>query len=146
MLTKFNYRSDIDECRFNSHNCSNNAICINTKGSFNCSCKPGYSGNGHSCAGGCLRSFICLLRLANPCGVTVTAHIELLRPVTVPSLMRNKLPHSAWVLHRPKEFICARVVRWGQRLIRPYPRRLKSLTVCRFLHRVLFASVYVLKF
>ena len=148
MLTKFNYRSDIDECRFNSHNCSNNAICINTKGSFNCSCKPGYSGNGHNCSGGCLRSFIYLLRLANPCRVTVTAHTELLGPVTVPSLMRNRPPHrglrpqlftnSTWVLYRPKEFICARVVRWGQRFIRPYPRRLKSLTVCRFLHRVLF--------
>ncbi|KAM7425483.1 hypothetical protein ABFA07_023096 [Porites harrisoni] len=43
-------QADIDECRFNSHNCSNNAICINTKGSFNCSCKPGYSGNGHNCS------------------------------------------------------------------------------------------------
>ena len=148
MITKFNYRSDIDECRFNSHNCSNNAICINTKGSFNCSCKPGYSGNGHNCSGGCLRSFIYLLRLAIPCRVTVTAHTELLGPVTVPSLMRNRPPHrglrpqlftnSTWVLYRPKEFICARVVRWGQRFIRPYLRRLKSPIVCRFLHRVLF--------
>ncbi|CAH3153633.1 unnamed protein product, partial [Porites evermanni] len=43
------------ECQISSHNCSNNAICINTKGSFNCSCKPGYSGNGHDCSGGCLR-------------------------------------------------------------------------------------------
>ncbi|CAH3192983.1 unnamed protein product, partial [Porites evermanni] len=43
--------SDIDECQISSHNCSNNAICINTKGSFNCSsCKPGYSGNGHDCS------------------------------------------------------------------------------------------------
>ena len=113
---KINYHSDIDECRFNSNNCSNNAICINTKGSFNCSCKPGYSGNGHDCSGGCLRSFIYLLRLANPCRVTVTAHTELLGPVTVPSLMRNRPPHSTWVLYRPKDFICARVVRWGQRL------------------------------
>ena len=124
VLTKINYHSDIDECRFNSHSCSNNAICINTKGSFNCSCKPGYSGNGHNCSGGCLRSFIYLLRLANPCRVTVTAHTELLGPVTVPSLMRNRPPHwgllslqfknSTWVLYRPKEFqICARVVRRG---------------------------------
>ena len=96
ILTKINYHSDIDECRFNSHNCSNNAICINTKGSFNCSCKPGYTGNGHSCSGGCLRSFIYLLRLAIPCRVTVTAHTELLGPVTVPSLMRNRPPHSTW--------------------------------------------------
>ena len=45
------------------------------------------------------------------CRVTVTAHTELLGPVTVPSLVRTRPPHSAWVLHRPKEFICARVVR-----------------------------------
>ena len=96
ILTKINYHSDIDECRSSSHNnCSNNAICNNTKGSFNCSCKPGYSGNGYNCSGGCLRSFILyyLLRLTNPCRVTVTAHTELLGPVTVPSLMRNRPPH-----------------------------------------------------
>ena len=120
--------SDIDECQISSHNCSNNAICINTEGSFNCSsCKPGYSGNGYNCSGGCLRSFIYLLRLANPCRVTVTAHTELLGPVTVPSLMRNRPPHrglrpqlftnSTWVLYRPKKFFCARVVRRGLRFI-----------------------------
>ena len=120
ILTKINYHSDVDECRSSSHNnCSINAICNNTKGSYNCSCKPGYSGNGHNCSSGCLRSFIeyYLLRLTNPCRVTVTAHTELLGPVTVPSLMRNRPPHSTWVVHRPKEFICARIVRWGLRFI-----------------------------
>ena len=90
---------------------------------LNCSCKPGYSGNGHNCSGGCLRSFIYLLRLANPCRVTVTAHTELLGPVKVPSLMRNRPPrrelrpllfkNSTWILYRPKEFICARVLKRG---------------------------------
>ena len=47
----------------------------------------------------------------------LTAHTELLGPVTVPSLMRNRPPHSTWVVHRPKEFICARIVRWGLRFI-----------------------------
>ena len=61
------------------------------------------------------------------CTVTVTAHTELLGPVTVPSLMRNRPPHrglrpqlftnSTWVVYRPKEFICARVVRRGLRFI-----------------------------
>ena len=37
--------------------------------------------------------------------VTVTAHTELLGPVTVPSLIGNRPSHSTWVLHRPKEFI-----------------------------------------
>ena len=47
----FNYHSDSDECLNNSHNCSENATCTNTDGSFNCSCKPGYIGNGHNCSG-----------------------------------------------------------------------------------------------
>ena len=47
----FNYHSDADECLNNSHNCSENANCTNIEGSFNCSCKPGYIGNGHNCSG-----------------------------------------------------------------------------------------------
>ena len=43
--------SDADECLNNSHNCSENATCTNIEGSFNCSCKPGYIGNGHNCSG-----------------------------------------------------------------------------------------------
>ena len=58
-----------------------------------------------------------IFTIANPCRVTATAHTELLGPVTVPSLMRNRPPHSTWVVHRPKEFICARIVRWGLRFI-----------------------------
>ena len=46
----FNYHSDADECLNNSHNCSENANCTNTEGSFNCSCKPWYIGNGHNCS------------------------------------------------------------------------------------------------
>ena len=32
-------------------NCDENAQCINTVGSFNCSCNPGYSGDGITCNG-----------------------------------------------------------------------------------------------
>ena len=48
--------SDLDECQMSTHNCSDNATCINTEGSFNCSCKPGYRGNGYNCSGTCLQS------------------------------------------------------------------------------------------
>ena len=38
--------SDVDECVTNMHNCDDNAMCINTVGSFHCMCNMGYSGIG----------------------------------------------------------------------------------------------------
>ncbi|XP_022777800.1 uncharacterized protein LOC111319257 [Stylophora pistillata] len=40
---------DIDECATSKHDCSASAVCMNTKGSYNCTCKPGYSGDGRTC-------------------------------------------------------------------------------------------------
>ena len=42
---------DIDECAIKTNNCSLHAICDNTEGSFNCSCKDGFSGDGINCTG-----------------------------------------------------------------------------------------------
>ena len=42
---------DIDECNTNSHNCDVEAVCNNTHGSFVCTCKPGYTGDGRNCTG-----------------------------------------------------------------------------------------------
>ncbi|CAH3181644.1 unnamed protein product, partial [Porites lobata] len=42
---------DINECEAGKHNCYANASCKNTKGSFVCTCKPGYSGDGVNCTG-----------------------------------------------------------------------------------------------
>lgn len=51
----FNWSSllltDIDECSTNTHNCSLNANCTNTDGSFKCVCKEGFTGDGNSCSG-----------------------------------------------------------------------------------------------
>lgn len=44
-------RSDIDECSTDGHTCDVNARCQNTYGSYNCSCKKGYRGDGRSCSG-----------------------------------------------------------------------------------------------
>ena len=46
--------SEIDECFSGTHSCDANAECTNTVGSYNCTCRPGYYGNGSSCEGGCL--------------------------------------------------------------------------------------------
>ncbi|KAL9975103.1 hypothetical protein ACROYT_G012219 [Oculina patagonica] len=43
-------RSDIDECSNGSHDCDVNANCTNTVGSYNCTCKEGYAGDGRSCS------------------------------------------------------------------------------------------------
>ena len=42
---------DIDECLNRSHACDVNANCTNTDGSYNCTCKEGYTGDGQSCQG-----------------------------------------------------------------------------------------------
>ena len=47
----FNMISDINECEEGTYNCSSNAVCNNTKGSYNCACKPGYEGDGNNCTG-----------------------------------------------------------------------------------------------
>ena len=42
---------DIDECAVNNGNCSENANCTNTHGSFDCTCNSGYTGDGYTCIG-----------------------------------------------------------------------------------------------
>jgi len=43
--------SDIDECASMANDCSEVAICKNTKGSYTCECPPAYSGDGRQCRG-----------------------------------------------------------------------------------------------
>ena len=45
--------SDIDECEssLRSNNCSINALCTNTEGSYICRCGKGYEGDGRNCKG-----------------------------------------------------------------------------------------------
>jgi len=45
------YHTDINECSDRSNDCNENANCTNTVGSFTCSCKRGYTGNGRTCTG-----------------------------------------------------------------------------------------------
>jgi len=43
--------NDINECSKNNGGCHVNADCTNTPGSFSCSCKSGYFGDGLRCKG-----------------------------------------------------------------------------------------------
>ena len=44
---------DINECEDDTDSCDENADCTNTDGSYTCSCRPGYSGNGMTCSRTC---------------------------------------------------------------------------------------------
>ena len=44
--------TDVDECASPETNeCDTNAECSNTEGSYTCSCRVGYTGDGKNCAG-----------------------------------------------------------------------------------------------
>ena len=40
---------DINECAEGRNNCNENATCMNTFGSFECTCKVGFTGDGVNC-------------------------------------------------------------------------------------------------
>ena len=50
-LNSRSFASDMDECMDGTHGCDVNAECNNTKGSYNCTCKDGFHGNGTNCTG-----------------------------------------------------------------------------------------------
>ena len=45
--------TDIDECAAATPPCDANADCMNTPGSFTCTCQSGYEGDGMTCTGMC---------------------------------------------------------------------------------------------
>ena len=45
------FLSDIDECSKNGNPCDENADCLNNDGSYTCTCKDGFTGNGRVCDG-----------------------------------------------------------------------------------------------
>ena len=50
-LFNFSVTSDIDECSADSSPCDENADCTNSDGSYSCTCKQGFTGNGSTCTG-----------------------------------------------------------------------------------------------
>ena len=54
-MQPFFFHSDIDECASTVPYCSPDATCSNTKGSYQCRCNQGFSGDGKECKGKILR-------------------------------------------------------------------------------------------
>lgn len=42
---------DLNECASGENNCSSIATCLNTNGSYTCTCPSGYDGDGTFCTG-----------------------------------------------------------------------------------------------
>ena len=47
----FSSSPDIDECLLDPSSCDANAFCTNSRGSYSCDCKRGFTGNGTICEG-----------------------------------------------------------------------------------------------
>ena len=65
----------MDECAIDSDDCVDGATCINTAGSFTCSCPPGFSGDGRANGTLCQGMRICMHSLC--VGVTMCERILL---------------------------------------------------------------------
>ncbi|XP_044181237.1 uncharacterized protein LOC114975424 [Acropora millepora] len=63
-----NCENDIDECSSAANECHQNASCHNTKGSYNCTCKDGFEGDGKNCTD------IDECSIANKCHRNATCH------------------------------------------------------------------------
>ena len=53
--------TDINECELETYPCSLNANCTDTDGSFNCTCREGFEGDGFNCTGRRLHKHCLLL-------------------------------------------------------------------------------------
>ena len=51
MISSINFQLEIDECKSSNNVCDENANFFNTVGFYNCTCKEGFTGDGHSCSG-----------------------------------------------------------------------------------------------
>ena len=53
----------INECELGLDNCSPNARCTKTIGSFECICVPGFTGDGVTCVGKCTHLLCAFVRI-----------------------------------------------------------------------------------
>ena len=64
------FLSGVDECSLGTDTCDVNADCIDTEGSFSCTCHVGFSGDGESC---CMYNILWALEPLPACTLTYGA-------------------------------------------------------------------------
>ena len=84
--------SDIDECS-SKNECDVNARCTNIIGSYNCTCKKGFGGDGRNCSGKVQSnertiatnadSFVLQVRLSYPLVTCFFAHVDVVVVATL---------------------------------------------------------------
>ena len=86
----FLFISDINECEEGTYNCSSNAVCNNTKGSYTCTSKPGYEEDGNNYTGNLLSN----LRSGAPSSLFVLDARVKGRPIHLLSASSARSPES----------------------------------------------------
>ena len=66
---------DINECELRTHTCDSNANCTDTDGSFNCTCREGFEGDGLVCTG------IIIMKVNPICMVTMLVLLQIFQSV-----------------------------------------------------------------
>ena len=84
--------SDVNECSRGTSQCSSNATCTDTIGSYTCSCNAGFSGDGFNCQGrGNVGSeFNTLLNCVRNVQISMSA--LLMELTTVPDHLMERVP------------------------------------------------------
>jgi len=78
--------SDDNECTDGTAVCSPHADCMDTEGSYKCTCQPGYSGDGETCSSTYTMSPLYTVH-ADPVALSSGCHkpLDRCRPVASPS-------------------------------------------------------------
>ena len=115
LIAIYNFHfTDINECETGEHNCSaDHAYCNNTKGSFTCFCKPGYTGNGLNCTGNSIKTLRYYKNQTN--SSRYKKEFSKIWEETTSVIERNQ--SDSWSILSTNPWLCQRLCSWDSPLI-----------------------------